>query len=142
MRSVTVGIVMGMLVFTSLLWASGGKNRHGQDGTQPRTRTGQGCMGLQQGICGLRLTPGRLEGPKADVDERGTRQRLRDRDRDRDGSCESARKQIRDRDRDRDGSCQTARKQIRDRKQDGSCQTAQQTRTRTRTRSENRTGLG
>ena len=119
MRKVIVGIILGTIVFTSGLWASGGKNRHGQDGTQPKTR--------QQRSAGEQGMWGQCLGTNACVRANGSGQEM--------GTRQWTRKQIRK----QDGTCQSAKQQIRDRKRDGSCQSAA-TQQRSRTRQQSRSG--
>ena len=119
MRTAVVGIILSMMVFTSALWAGGGKCRHGQDGTQPKTQT-QRSAG-EQGMWGQCLSTNACVRANGAGQEMGTQQRTR--------------KQLRK----QDGSCQSAKKQIRDRKQDGSCQIAA-TQKRSQTRQQLRDG--
>jgi hypothetical protein len=123
MRKVLVGIILSTIVCTSALWAGGGKQRHGQDGTQPRTRT-QRSTG-EPGLWGQCTGTNACVRSGQTGDETGTKQRTR--------------KQIRKELRKQNGSCQSAKKQIRDRKRDGSCQLAAAQK-RTRTRQQSRDG--
>jgi hypothetical protein len=135
-RTVLSIIVSSLLLSVGALWAEGGKNRHGQDGTQPRVRDAQtmetesAAQSREKSRFQKRETPAqnrlRKQTSTEEADQNQIRNSAGDQDQDR----------TRTRDRKRDGSCETARKQIRDRKRDGSCLAAD----RTRTRSQRRTG--
>lgn len=74
MKKLIIAVAAGLLLIaTTPVWAGGGKNRHGQDDSQPRSRFQKGATqipGLDSGSCVL--------------DNVGTQLRKRDRDRDRD----------------------------------------------------------
>ena len=122
MRKWVVGMIVGAMLVTSMVWAAGGQRRYGQTGTQPRTRSMQGagagqCLGSGLSQAQRRgQTMNRFNGQgKGQSSSQGKQLRQRKRD----GSCllgsvgTSLSKG--------DGSTQIVRKQTRDRKKDGTC---------------------
>jgi hypothetical protein len=104
-KIVAISLMALLVAGTGVLWAEGGKNRHGQNGTQPRTghkwqapERGAGvAVADLQGACvqaQTRYGQGAAAGTQ-------TRKQLRKRD----GTCSLAGTQDRKRDRKRDGTC-------------------------------------